>query len=572
MTAPIYTEKNNCQDCYKCIRQCPVKAIKVEEDSASIIQELCVFCGHCTEVCPVGAKKERDDLTQVKALVNGSDRVYVSLAPSWVTEYPGVSIGQLNQALKMLGFAGASETALGAERVNHMTVDWLKSQTDGVYFSSACPSVVEFIRKYFPQHAHRIVPVVSPMLAHSQMLHNWYGTGSRVVFIGPCIAKKTEADSHPALCDAAITFKDLNAWLQDEGLDWEFLKGTAGFVPYVAGVGSFYPIDGGMIKGLKTDAGITDSQFMTCSGLKNIRALLNDIDTFKGAGRLFLELMACEGGCINGPATSRAGSSVMKRVEVIEHSPEQTEKMDHLEMELQADCNYCGETPLSNTRFSPAEIREALESIGKYTLQDELNCSGCGYDSCRDFAEAVLEGKAERAMCVSYMRKVAHDKASVLLQKIPSGVVLVDERLKVIEANRSLSKMLGDEVALIFEANPGMEGADLHKLLSFHKVFATVLNSGQEVLELDVKEQGRRLNVSVFTIQPHKLVCGIIRNLHQPEVRHEEVVKRTREVIRENLGTVQKIAYLLGENASKTEAMLNSIVESFHDQGEHETK
>ena len=203
-----------------------------------------------------------------------------------------------------------------------------------------------------------------------------------------------------------------------------------------------------------------------------------------------------------------------------------------------------------------------MRDVGKLSPSDELNCGGCGYNSCRDFARALLENQAETSMCVSYMRKMAHDKASVLIQKIPLGVVIVDQKLRIIESNRSFAHILGEEAEMIFDVNPGMSGADLKKFLSYHKIFTSVLLAGQDMVEHDIKENGKLLHVSVVSIQKSRIVCGIIRDLQSLDVRDDELIKRTRKVIRENLATVQKVAYLLGENASRNEAMLNSIIES----------
>ena len=195
---PIYTEVNDCKDCYKCIRECPTKAIKVSDNRASVLDDLCIYCGHCVAICPSGAKKVRDGVSRAKLLIKDKKQVYVSLAPSFIAEY-GVDEKPLLQALKYLGFKGVSETALGAQEVSKQVGHYLKVRQSGAYISSACPVVVELIRKYYPQHTMAITPYMSPMLTHARMLKQWYGNDIGVVFIGPCIAKKSEADSSDLL-------------------------------------------------------------------------------------------------------------------------------------------------------------------------------------------------------------------------------------------------------------------------------------------------------------------------------------------------------------------------------------
>lgn len=569
---PIYTEKNDCQDCYKCVRECPVKAIKIEDGSASIVEELCTFCGHCTEICPVGAKKVRNDLTLAKLIINKNHKVIASIAPSWVADFPGVSEQKMVNAIKMLGFTAVSETSLGAEVVSKETSNLIKEAgwDKKIAISTACPSVVELITKYYPQYVQYLTPVLSPLMVHGMLLKKWYGTESKVIFFGPCIAKKVESDGHKDIVDIALTFNDLSQWIEDEGID---LNGTlpneteqGQFEPYHSGLGTLYPIDGGMISGIKENATTTDVSFMTFSGSRGIADALKDIEAYNGTATLFLELLACNGGCISGPGTKSKESLAVKRFRVIDfmHSaPKKNNPPISTNMEAgDISRKFIELRPFPVRKYSSKEINEALSAVGKQSSKDELNCSGCGYDSCKEFAIAMILGNAERSMCVSYMRKVAHDKATVLLQKIPSGVVLVDDKMRLLECNRNFATMLGPETEMIYDANPGLEGAIAEKLVPFHKMLAAALNTGQDQMERDVKVGTKKLKVSVFNIQKYKIVSAVVRDLTIPEVRNDEIARRTKDVIKENLETVQKIAYLLGENASRTEAMLSSILET----------
>lgn len=571
-TKPIYTEKNDCQDCYKCVRECPVKAIKIEDGSASIIEDLCIFCGHCTEICPVGAKKIRNDLSFAKLIVNRNERVVASIAPSWIADFPGVTEEQLVGALKLLGFSAVSETSLGAEVVSEETSRLLKETgwNKRVAISTACPAVVELIAKYHAEYIPFLTPLISPMLVHGRLLKGWYGDDTRVIFFGPCVAKKVESDENRNIVDVALTFRDLAQWLDDEGVEFGMDLPNASenhcFEPFRSGVGSLYPIDGGMIAGVKKDATVTDISFMTFSGTAAINEALKGIEGYSGCSTLFLELLACSGGCISGPGTHCKESLAVKRYRVINYrhrSPNQNINPSKSNLRLDSiSRKFEGIKPCPKQRYSSREIAEALSAVGKLSSRDELNCGGCGYDSCKEFAIAMILGKAERSMCVSYMRKVAHDKATVLLQKIPSGVVIVDDKMRVVESNFNFAQMLGPEVEMIYEANPGLEGALVEKLIPFHKMLRSALNTGEDQLERDVKVGSKKLKVSVFNVQKHKIVSAVVRDLTIPEVRNDEIARRTRDVIKENLETVQKIAYLLGENASRTEVVLSSILET----------
>lgn len=563
-TWPIYTERNNCQDCYKCLRQCPVKAIKIEEGSASIIPEQCIFCGHCVQVCPVGAKRVRNDIPGLIRCLESGEHIIACLAPSWVSEFPGVEPAVMVNAFRKMGFFGVSETALGAELVSRQTAQWLAGKEKGIFISSCCPSIVQFICRYYPELKENLVPVLSPMEAHAVMLRELYGEDVTIAFFGPCIAKKNEVEQHPGLTDFAITFKNLKDWFDDDIPGWETMPASGGkiFIPYPAGKGNFFPVDGGMIANLKSRPSLTDMSYMSFSGIRHVKEVLGDMKQWKPEGKIFLELLVCEGGCIKGPGTISKSSAAMKRQRILRSAHNAPAGRSALTSIPGIFTEFTDTTPVTRQEVNMSDLTNALHATGKFTKEDELNCGGCGYDSCIDFAKAMLEGKAERMMCVSYTRKVSQDKASVLLKKIPYGVVVVDDTLKVIDSNRKFAELLGGEVLDLFDLRNNLEGADVKKLLPFHKMFTSVLQTGEEMIEHTLRVNGTLLHVSIVTIQPNKIVCGVIQNMQEPEIRKDMVLNSVKQVIHQNMEVVQKIAYLLGENASFTESMLNSIVES----------
>lgn len=570
LVSPIYTEKNNCQDCYKCLRQCPVKAIKIEGGSASVIASECIYCGHCVQVCPVGAKKVRDDFSKLSEAMDQGEKVIACLAPSYISEFPGLDPQVLAGALKKLGFWGVSETALGAEVVARQTAAYIKEKSEGIFISSCCPSIVRLINRHYPQLADYIVPVLSPMQTHAKILKEIYGQDVQTAFFGPCIAKKGECDDYPGLTDYALTFGDLHDFLDMNYPGWELKEVEQNnlFIPTKAGKGSYFPVDGGMIANMKRQTSMTDASFMSFSGITSVKEVLNNLAEWQTGEPLFLELLICEGGCVKGPCSMNSSSVAVKRQRVLREVDNREETLLYPGAQVDIDFDQKEKNPIITKQISESEIANALKATGKFTEADELNCGGCGYDSCRDFAMAMLNGKAERLMCVSNNRRVAQDKASVLLKKIPYGVVMVDETLTVIDSNRLFAEILGGEVLELYHSLGKLEGSDLKKLVFFHKLFSSVLYSGEEMMERRIRENGLLLNVSVITLQPHKIVCGIIRNLQDPEVRKDHVLNTTRQVIHQNMEIVQKIAFLLGENAAYTESMLNSIVESV-DQDHH---
>lgn len=560
---PIWTIDNECQDCYKCVRHCPVKAIRIEQGRATVLSERCVACGQCVIVCPVHAKQVRLDIGRARLLVERADRVYVSLAPSWVSEYPDTSPQQMCAALRRLGFRAASETAIGAELVSQAVAAELKTRRTGLVLSTACPATVAFVQKYLPAEAEFIWPVVSPMIAHARWLREQFGKNVGVVFIGPCTAKMMEADRHPRDVNVALTFEELRTWLEEEEIVPNRLEPNYddGFYPFAAHEGTVYPIEGGMLKTLRLDPELEHVQLVALTGLNNIRQHIEGMAALATQNPVFVELLACDGGCINGPGrTSRAHLladrlAIQQRLNRNARATRISSQVDMMDSDRHA--------PLQFPRLSGSDMAAALERIDKYRPRDELNCGGCGYDSCRHMARALLDGRAEPGMCVSYMRKRAHRKANALLRSIPAGVVIVDAELRIIECNEMFAHLFGDEAELIYKAQPGLQGAKLEKILPFSSLFARVLRTGRDIHQEHLPAGNMLLSLSLFTIDPGKVVGGIISDVTRSKLRHEQISRRARQVIEKNLGTVQEIACRLGEHMAETEILLREIAEGF---------
>jgi iron only hydrogenase large subunit-like protein len=552
---PIYTQERECQDCHKCIRECPVKAIRVEDGYARVVPELCIMCGNCVLACPSSAKRVRDDLPQAKALFTGGRKVFVSLAPSFVAHFTGVSPAQLIHAFKKLGFYAVSETALGAQQVSAGVNALMRGDQKQIWISSACPVVVDFIGKYHPECQPHLFSVLPPLLTHCKMLRARYGNEIAIVFIGPCIAKKTEAEQHPELLDAVLTFEDLERWLDDEGIRLDEIAAVPEdrFQPEQAEEGALYPIDGGMVPGID---GVGSEQFMAFSGLSNVEQALQDISAWKPEQNIFFELTACAGSCVNGPKAARGTSVARRRYEIVHYARPAAEHPRTLALCI--DREYAA-SPIARSQYSEQQMREALRTVGKYSAEDELNCGGCGYDSCRDFARALIARNAERMMCATYTRKLAQKKANALLQKMPSAVVIVDEEMRIIECNLNFVHLFAADL----EHAKELEGSALDAVIPFSSLFSRVLDSGEDIVGHDIRYQRSILNTSIFTIEPHSVLCGIFQDITKPIFQKEQIIGRAREVIQKNLKTVQQIAFLLGENAADSEIILNSIVRSF---------
>lgn len=567
----ITTGKRECQDCHKCIRECPVKAIRVQDTCALVVPELCILCGNCILACPSKAKQACDDMPTARALLKSGRMVIASLAPSFASQYPGVRPAQLIRALKELGFSAVSETALGAQQVSANVRQLIENAPKKIWISSACPAVVDYICKYHADCLPNLCGVLSPLLTHCKMLRAQYGDDIAIVSIGPCVAEKKEAEEHSELLDAALTFEDLDTWLIEKKLHLTEMIGTPDdrFVPEEAQEGALFSIEGGMAAGLASKDGTSDLQFMAISGIQNIDQALNDIPKWRPESSIFFQMSACVGSCINGPMAARTNSLARRRYDILRYAKPTSELPRKATVEI---AHHYAASPASRSEYDEVQLQEALRTVGKYSVEDELNCAGCGYDTCRDFANALIAGTAERMMCATYTRKMAQKKAIALLQRMPSAVVIVDENLKIIECNASFVRL--------FSAGEGetksLEGSALSGMMPFSNLFLRVLDSGEDIVGHDLRHGRNILNSSIFAIEPHAVIGGIFQDITAPTFQKEQIIGRAQEVIQKNLKTVQQIAFLLGENAADSEIILNSIVHSFspeevddNDAGDH---
>jgi two-component system NtrC family sensor kinase len=405
----VTTIGEKCRTCYTCVRECPAKAIQILDGQASVIQTRCIGCGNCVTVCSQNAKQVLSGIEATEELLAGDAPVAAIIAPSYPAEFTDCDTGALVAALRKLGFSQVHEVGFGADLVAAAYRDLLLSDTNR-YVATTCPAVVSFVRKYHPDLLDNLAPIVSPMLAIARVLHARYGPELKIAFIGPCIAKKGEARyaQFEGEVDAALTYVELRAMFATRGIHLEGRHADDDFDPPHSGLGALFPITRGMLQAADLDEDLLSGDIITADGRANLADAIIDFEQGETEARL-LDILCCEG-CIMGAGFSCEAHVFRRRAEVSRETRERQRHFDQDAWEA-AMAEFAG-VDLSRTfqrfdqRFAdtPTErqLRKVLDSMNKFTAEDELDCGACGYESCRDHAEAVWQGLAEVEMCLPY--------------------------------------------------------------------------------------------------------------------------------------------------------------------------
>ena len=551
-------KKSNCKNCYKCIRHCPVKSIRFSGNQAHIINNECILCGQCFVVCPQNAKEIVDETEKVKVLLQSGNPVVVSLAPSFIANYEGVGINAMAKALKKLGFYDVEETAIGATMVKTEYDRMLNEEKRDVVISSCCHSVNLLIQKYFPQALEYLADILSPMQAHCTDIKKRI-PNAKTVFIGPCVAKKDEAEHYEGIVDAVLTFEELTAWFNEAGITLEAETEKNDFSR-----ARFFPTTGGILKTMAQNA--PDYNYLAIDGVENCIAAINDILSGK-IHKCFIEMSACVGSCIGGPVMEKNHHSPIKDyIAVAEFAGEKDFPVDiPSAYELKKNFTYI-EHKLPQP--SEMEINNILRQMGKFKPSQELNCGSCGYNTSREKAAAIAQGKAEISMCLPYLKDKAESFSDTIVKNTPNGIIVLNEQLEVQQINdsareimniRAASDVLGDQVIRILDPT----------------VFMNVLRTGKCVMaeKVYLAEYRKFVEQTVVHDKDSRMLICIMRDITEEEhdkERKESSSRQTVEVadkvVDKQMRIVQEIASLLGETAAETKIALAKLKESITDE------
>ena len=551
-------KKSNCKSCFRCVRKCPVKAIRFSGNQAHIIGNECILCGNCVVQCPQNAKEIADGIEKTRVFLQSGDPVVVSLAPSFVANYDGIGIEAMRRALMQLGFFAVEETAIGATIVKNEYERLIEEEERDIIITSCCHSINLLIQKRFPECLGYLANVMSPMQAHCSDIKKRI-PNAKTVFIGPCVAKKDEAEYYEGIVDAVLTFEELDTMLRAERI--EIANETDADENSRA---RFFPTTGGVLKTMAQDApGYT---YLALDGVENCMTALRDIASGK-IHKCFIEMSACIGSCIGGPAMNRTQKPLVG---------------DYMHV-----ASYAGQRDFDVTQPPAAELRKnfseiehkladpseneimaVLRQMGKFKPSDELNCGTCGYNSCRDKAIAVIQGKAEISMCLPFLKDKAESFSDTIVENNPNGLLVLNENLEVQQLNNAARKIMNIRAASDVLGEPVVRILD-------PTVFLQVKNTGRTVRDQRtyLAEYKKYVEQTVVYDADSRMLIGIMRDITDEEADREKkarINKHTVEVadtvVEKQMRIVQEIASLLGETAAETKIALTKLKESIGDE------
>ena len=545
----LQLKKSNCKNCYKCIRNCPVKSIKFADGQANIIPDECILCGRCFVNCPQDAKQIRDDVPRVKEMIASGKKVIASVAPSFIAEFPLMDFAAMKSALLKLGFADAQETAIGATIVKTEYEKMIASGKHDVIISSCCHSVNALIQKYYPSVLPYLADVLSPMLAHCRVIKE-ENPGACAVFIGPCISKKEEAELYGE-CDVALTYEELEAWMNEAGV----VPAGDSTEPDEGKRGRFFPIKGGIIKSMHTEN--TGFTYLAVDGVQNCIAAIKEIES--GALKnCFIEMNACEGACINGPAISHHHKPLLSgEVKVVAFAGD-----DEFRVAMPID-TFKNIPYIGTHEKIPGEaaIKVILAKMGKTSPEQELNCGSCGYPTCREKAIAVYQGKADLSMCLPFLKEKAETFSGYVINNTPNAIFVLDENLCVQQINKAGCALFN------LKTPSDILGSPIVRLLN-PADYLGVMTSGVPIKEKKhyLAEYKKYVAETIVYDHEYHIVFSIMRDITSEEERQSErselcnkTVAITNEVIEKQMRVVQEIASLLGETTAETKIALTQL-------------
>ncbi len=553
----IYTNDARCMDCYRCVRGCPVNAIKMSNGQASVVDERCILCGTCIKNCPQNAKSYRKDSYLIESFVEEGVPVAATVAPSFISLFSGWERKRIPSLLRKLGFSYVAHTSNAAWYTGKKTAEYFRDGNKSV-IAGACPAAVNYVLKYAPEFSGNIAPVLSPMAAHGRMMKEKLGQEWKVVFIGPCPAKKGELrfDEVSENIDAVITFEELINWAENRNISLSSLEESS-FDEEPVENSALFPAPGGLIR---TAEEITSEFSESCIAVDGFDNIDDAIHSINGEGKLFIEPLMCRGGCINGPAAKFYSTILSRKIDLENHirnscSEAPEEKRSRMPLDIKYD-----DKPVYEKQFSEEAIREVLEHTGKAGEEDYLDCGACGYSSCHEKAAAVLAGMAEMEMCIPYMRKKAEKRTDKIIESSPNGIVIINDQLEILHMNPAFKRF--------FMCGNSITGKRISYLMD-PEPFIKLKDGREEKTELTQRHENYNITCHeiLYKLVEDRQYVGIFVDITRSqddskkldEIRRE-TIRQAGELMEHQVEMAQNMAKLLGESTAKGEALVENLM------------
>lgn len=555
MSGPVvFTNKARCRDCYRCLRVCPVKAIRLENGQAQVVPELCLACGTCVRECPQHAKQYRHDVAGVSRLLATGQPVAVTVAPSFSADFQAWESARLPTALRRLGFVYVGETGVGAWHVARRSAE-LAAAAPGPRLCTACPAFVDYIESYRPELVDQLLPVASPMVAHARLIKAAHPEWA-VVFIGPCIAKKLEAAEQDDVA-FALTFEELTDWLREAGIDLRSLEESE-FDDRAPAWSATFPLPGGLIETSGRDGRFVAADSLSVAGFPEIDDSLNELS--RSHDPLLLEALFCPHGCINGPGMAHDQPLFARRQAVLRHAKRRSTDVDAPDFvpDLMRAAYVAHPVPLAEV--SEEAIRRVLDETGKARPEDQLNCGACGYPDCRSKAIAVLRGMAEREMCLPLMRRLAERRTDRIIETSPNGIVIVDEHLDITHMNPAFRRF--------FMCSDALLGKKISKLMD-PEPFERLVAGHIDAFEATVHHDNYHLvcHQIIYALREERQFVGIFVNITHTQANRQRLddlrrrtVTQAQELLEHQVNMAQQMALFLGQSTAQGEALVRDLL------------
>ena len=536
----------------------------IKDEQAKIIEERCIGCGQCMKICPQDARNIKSDLHRVKRALKDHKKVIVSIAPSFSGFFKVDNPYKIISGIRRLGFNIIEETAIGAEVVTNLYREYIKDKEPENIITTSCPSSCYLIEQYYPSLVPYMIPIVSPMLAHGKILRQTYGMDSFVIFIGPCITKKIEAANfqHNSVIDAVLTFDEVSEWFTAEDIDLNTLE-PGEMDKNSANGGAIYPLKGGVIRNLLQGELKDKYTLISVDGIEDCMEVFKSLEN-KNVKNLCIEAHTCKGSCIGGSAIScEEVDFYQRKIKVQRYVSEKTKDIEYLDINKYKNINFIKrffDKTINNSNIPEEEIEKTLETMGKYSKADELNCGACGYDTCRDKAVGIIQGMAEMNMCLPYMRSKAESLKDLIFEKSPNAIILMDETLNVKEFNPSAEKIFNIKLNDIKDRPIS--------IILDEEVYCKVRDSKGSIFKSKsyYKEYEKVFIENILYLENHRAILAIMIDVTKDESNQtelnrvkEKTIDAAQSVIEKQMRVAHEIASLLGETTAETKMILTKL-------------